>query len=392
MLFHCAAFAICVTAQTIVVSPNPASRCNADGYARVRVQWSTGGPDAVVHIGDAAGTPFTGVSPASGAAETGDWVTDGMKFVLTDAAGRELASAAARVVCVAGAVPSSSYFPLAVGNQWVYRIDSRAVTADYVTWRVTGVEEIDGLMWFVMKPGPAEWLRQDEQGRIWTRTVLPAGVRQELWLDPVENRGKLIIQNFSTGGLQDRITYRTADAFSPESGTLERGFGLTGNSVTLNSGSSGGFVSSLKLLYVQINSGQTQPFSELKPAMELGVEAFEFDVSGQGATNCAIPCYFVACGIAGADPPGTYKPCFQARLRISGENRGPALWQLLDSAGRQVFERQLPVPEELEESILFRQIPLYGPGNVSFPAGEYVLRVQAGADGKRIMSAPIRIR
>ena len=39
------------------------------------------------------------------------------------------------------------------------------------------------------------------------------------------------------------------------------------------------------------------------------------DVTGKNVTNCAIPCYFAACGLAGpVDPPGTYKPCARARV------------------------------------------------------------------------------
>jgi len=74
---------------------------------------------------------MTGLQPTIGSGDTRDWVSDGLLFTLVDSGGGELARATARVKCspfpdpIAAALASTSYFPLQVGNEWVYRIDSR---------------------------------------------------------------------------------------------------------------------------------------------------------------------------------------------------------------------------------------------------------------------------
>jgi hypothetical protein len=80
-------------------------------------------------------------------------------------------------------------------------------------------------------------------------------------------------------------------------------------------GSSGGFVESYTLVHARIAGDLV--FSAPAPSLELTGESRDLDVTGGHVTNCAIPCYYVACGLGSpVDPPGTYKPCFQARVRL----------------------------------------------------------------------------
>ena len=77
-------------------------------------------------------------------------------------------------------------------------------------------------------------------------------------------------------------------------------------------GSSGGFTQGRTLVEATVAGIR---FPAPAPALKLGMESLTLDVTGRHVTNCAVPCYFVACGLVpGADPPGTYKPCAQARV------------------------------------------------------------------------------
>ncbi len=67
---------------TITANPNPAPGTT---LGETTISWSAPASSAVeVHIGSATGTLFAG-GGSSGSAETGDWVTNGMVFVLVDA-------------------------------------------------------------------------------------------------------------------------------------------------------------------------------------------------------------------------------------------------------------------------------------------------------------------
>src|SRR5215471_19639035 len=51
---------------------------------------------------------------------------------------------AQQTIEVAGALAAGSYFPLEVGNRWVFRDDSRIGTAAYETWRVDRTQDVGG--------------------------------------------------------------------------------------------------------------------------------------------------------------------------------------------------------------------------------------------------------
>jgi hypothetical protein len=51
---------------------------------------------------------------------------------------------------VAAALAAGSYFPLDVGNRWVFRADSRGATGPYETWRIDRTEAIGGQQYAVI--------------------------------------------------------------------------------------------------------------------------------------------------------------------------------------------------------------------------------------------------
>src|SRR5205814_9741460 len=71
-----------------------------------------------------------------------------------------------------------SYFPLQVGNTWVYRINSRIGTGNYLTRSITGTEMIGDKTYYVLSqsfpdvatPTVIAKLRGDNAGVIWIAT------------------------------------------------------------------------------------------------------------------------------------------------------------------------------------------------------------------------------
>ena len=128
--------------------------------------------------------------------------------------------------------------------------------------------------------------------------------------------------------------------------------------------------------------------------MQLGIESLSLNVSGKEVTNCAVPCYFVACGLTpGADPPDTYKPCAQTRVGLSnwpaGQSRTVRL-QLVAPDGTIAHDRTLTMDAAPDESVTFLQLPLYSAPNRPLPAGAYQL-VAKTDDGTAQSSLTVRI-
>jgi len=349
------------------IRPEVITQCSAGNLGRAQLSWTS--DDAAplqVRVGGADGTPVTGWEPAKGSAETENWVADGMLFVLVDSTGRELARATAHVVCSTIQL-TGSFFPLAVGNEWVFRSNNRLVTSAYAVWKVTRKEFLLGREWYAVlhasadSPGTGSeiLMRSDEAGRVYQ---LGADGREQLWLDPTEppdpaatlkitRRGPY---SFALGTFTDSLTYQRMEPLSLETGTLVKGLGLAANRTDMISGSSGGFLSALDLIQSRVDGA----VRSAGPSVSLGVavESTDLDLTGRKVTNCAVPCYFVACGLVpGADPPGTYKPCFQIRVDVAGLGGGPEL-DFLDAAGNALLHVE-------NAPAGFRQIPLYGKPN-----------------------------
>ncbi len=397
-------------AASLSISPGTIVDCSY-GRGQATLLWSHTAPVRIL-VGDRNGTALTGfMPPPSGSATTGPWVSDGMVFVLVDEAGNELARATAKVSCggsasaVDAALRAGGYFPLAVGNQWVFRRNDRLATSTYESWQITGTELIGEHTYFVVSPNGMRF-RSDGNERIYV--IQFPGAAEQLWLDPTSTpdpSALLKIRNRSAfsgpiGVFSDALTYETfMGGLIFERGTLVRGIGLVSSTASMMSGSSGGFDYSRDLVYARID-GKLR-FEVASPSLQLSAESRLLDVSGKAVTNCAVPCYFAACGLVGfTDPPGTYKPCFQARIGtegLSGDDDGAvADLDLIDGAGHSVYHTTLPITASDAASlqaVLFQQVPLYSTPNNPLPPGAYqlVARVKAPS-GEEIASATLAIQ
>lgn len=383
----------------VTLHPSVITDCDPYGLGATTVQWSDpGGTGLVQVLVGSVQASFTGHVPPSGNSTTGVWVNDGMPFLLVDSAGNTLASATAHVVCspqggpVAAGLAAASYLPLDIGNRWIYRTMSRFSTTGYGQWLVTGSEEIGGQLWFVITTtgaalqgsGGQMVVREDSSGRIF---IYQNG-QSSLWLDPntPQDRSALLqiqsrspFQN-SLGAFADAVNYVQNEGLLLDTGTFVRGIGVMSSSSTMLTGSSGGFVSGSELVEARIDGHIL--FGPQAPAVELTMEAPEFDVTHGVVTNCILPCYFAACGLGSPqpDPQGTYKPCFRAGAKLS-QVTGPASVNLdiLDSSGNVLAQSSMSLlPDDGGRSEGLVQMPLYSAPNQPFPPGMYQLRATSG--------------
>lgn len=346
--------------SSLQVEPALATECNAAGRATLSLLWTARQPTQI-RIATAEGTiQMTGDSPSSGTARTGPWVTDGMTFLLTTPAGQELARAQARVVCV---TPSAaSLLPLQRGYEWTYRTRNRAQTGETLTLRVTDAMESEGTVSFEVTATPGGvfgWFREDTEGRIWRRDRLgPAS----LWVDAltaprIAFTGPLGEWPAAADVVQQLPLERTRRLFAP-------GVGQVFLESTLLTGSSGGFTNGWELVAYRL--GNVVREEPEQSGLRLVAESRTLDVTGRQVSNCAVPCYFVACGLApGADPPGAYKPCFRAHASGQSPTPGASLeLRLLDAAGAVLYRAAQPLAAG---SRLQRQVP------IAHPPGRYSL-------------------
>jgi hypothetical protein len=344
-----------------------------------------------------------------GSVATGDIVTDGVVFLLTDGGSQELASSTPGIVrcnrageVLAPALANASYFPLEVGDEWIYSYNSRISTSAYLARRITQAIYVGDLAWFVLEESingttPSDsWFSNDDMGRIYQLTSQGA----QLWLDPTPRPDpSATLKITGTGGtvqapagtFHNSLNYMVVNGgLDLETGMFARGIGLVVNSHDLLEGSGGGFTEGMTLVYAKIDGHVV--FGSPLSSLELGVESNSFDVSNMKAPNCAVPCYFVACGIVpGADPPGTYKPCFQARVRMGQTGWGSQSCDLdlLDSSNNSLYHVTLTGTSN-HESVVANQVQLYTTPNHPFPPGSYQLRAQT-PDG-RVSIAPIQLK
>jgi hypothetical protein len=183
--------------------------------------------------------------------------------------------------------------------------------------------------------------RADDHGRVYILT----GAGEQLFLDTTNTPDKsAVLQitgppgSFRTdlGTFGDSLSYRNLiNSLLVENGTLVRGVGVVASEQDMLTGSSGGFFEARTLIEASLAGGLH--FSLNASSLQLGIESLNLNVSGRQVTNCAIPCYFAACGLVpGTDPPDTYKPCARARIELrnwpAGANRAVRL-QLFASNG-----------------------------------------------------------
>ncbi len=370
------------------------------GVGQTMVQWSDPGGGTVQVLVGTVQASLTGLVPASGSTMTGLWVTDGMPFVLVDAAGNQLASATAQVLCsplggpVAAGLAAASYLPLDIGNRWIYRTNNRTATSQYTQWLVTGAQTVGGQLWFVIQLSASDvqssdadtqmLMRQGDGGRIY----ILQNEQAALWLDPntpqdpsaqlqVTGRGP---QQNPLGAFADGLTYAKSQDLIQETGTVVRGLGLTSSYANMLSGSSGGFTQSMVLVEARIDGHLL--FATQAPSLQLSIEAATFDVTHGLVTNCILPCYFAACKLGGIppDPPGTYKPCFKAGARLAGVTTTVAVdLDILDASGNVLAHTAMSlIPDDGGRTEGFYQMPLYTAPNQPFTPGNYRLSATAG--------------
>ena len=287
-----------------------------------------------------------------------------------------------------------SYLPLAVGNTWVYRVSNRVITNTYITETVVRAQQVQGETWFVIQSTPVggeQLWRWDNDGKLFRlsdatatpQLVLNTGNRS----DPA---AQFQIMKLSLpadtpfGQFTDTISYQSPFSLEQLSGKFAFGLGKVTETAVLNSGSSGGLTSLRELQEAVIG---TKHYQASKPSMSLSVEASRFDVTNKKAANCKVPCYFVACGIAGADLPDAYKPCFQGRTSFTlplSVADVEAWVDLYNEQGPLVMTLKSPVAKgNSGESILYWRIPLYTGDGVLLPTGSYAVLahlINAGDD------------
>jgi hypothetical protein len=368
-------------AATLTLTPAVIYDCpNGDGVATLT--WSGASGPVKIVVGQPTGPSMTGFNPPSGSAMTNDWVTNGEMFYLVNQAGGVEASVAAQVNC--GATPRTidqglaggSYFPLAVGNTWVYKYNDRLVTAAYNVTTITGTQMIGGQTYYVLTlttPGPAitlMLLRGDNNGVIYQY----ASTGDQIYLDP----NAAGVQQSAYSGPLGTFSGAIAPPAQVQGGLIQttsifvRGIGLVNSQSDMLTGSSGGFTSGYDLVVVRVDGIH---LSVPAPKIGLSIESTTLDLTDKLAPNCAVPCYFAACGVApGADPPGTYRPCAQSRIDTSAAAGYSVLLHLLDPGGSVVFQNSTQVTSTT--SLDYVRLPLYtGPNNAFtlLPPGDYKL-------------------
>jgi len=304
---------------------------------------------------------------------------------------------------VLAGLATGTYFPLDVGNRWVYREDIRIATATYQTWRVDRTEVVNGYTYSVVAIEGAYgfygecWYRADSAGRVYSLT----GTGDVLFMDPTiaaPNSGE--VQLTGAGGsvttplgtFPDTVNYINRYGLDRETGTLARGIGLLSSTSVLETGSSGG--DDMIRTLVEADVGGIH-FPSAQSAMDLSIESLTLDVSGKKATNCAVPCYFAACYLApGADPPGTYKPCARTRVALrnwpAGQSRTVTL-QFLAPDGSTAFSSSLAMDSSPTDSVTYLQVPLYSAPNQPFAPGTYRLSATT-SDGTAQSSLMVKIQ
>lgn len=347
----------------------------------VTLTWSGATGQVQINVGTPTGTPLTGLLAASGTAVTGPWVTQGLNFYLVDQSGNIEASATANTLCsslpptIDQGLGSGSYFPLAVGNTWVYKYNDRTVTASYIVQTITAETYQNGQFYYVLNQTsppdliPIAMLRADSTtGVIYQLT----SSGEQVYLDP---RSASPAPYSGALGVFNNAIYppsQTQGGLIQTNSVYALGIGLVNSQSTMLSGSSGGFTQSLDLVDVKVNGFH---LSVPQPKIALSIDNPYPDLTNQKAPNCALPCYFVACGLGNpVDPPGTYRPCGQIRIDASAEVPFyNVLVELLDSTGTPAF--QSTTQSLAVSSLNYVRLPLYT-GQTPFtllPPGSYSL-------------------
>lgn len=387
----CAAAA---AAAELIIAQDPITDCTND-LGRATLRWSGGSGTMQVRVGETGGPSLTGRVGPSGETTTGYWVTDNMHFTLINERGGIEARASAHLRC-GGTVSASelvtrggSFFPLQIGNSWVYRYSSRTVRSIYLTHTISRTETRGGLTYFVLTDGDAvvARLRADPDGRLWQFTGTAENPREELLLDPFAPATTHAPLTGPLGSFPDTVKEESVDSLPRRTRYYARGVGLVLSYAELFTGSSGGFLEGMELVEARIQGLQLVPSF---PRLSLGLESTALDVSGNEVSNCAVPNYCV--GPCSPDSPGAYKPCAQVRLEGAAAGAFACDLELTDAAGRVVYRE--PAFAATDELFRHVQLKLYSAANVPFPPGAYTLtaRLKSGEEVLASESIALRIK
>ncbi len=260
----------------------------------------------------------------------------------------------------------SEWLPLETGNYWVYQSSTRFVTNSFHTLRVLGTYELSGQVWCQMEDaGRLFFLRTDKEGRIFQRSLQSAA--ESIYLDPRGLKPYTLTSNL--GFTAQAIDYSPSASLSRDTSTYASGLGRTSSSSFIATGSNGGFSGSDSLLEMRI-SDKIYRVIPTPPEITLSLDP--------SFANCAIPCYYAACGIGSpVDPPMALKPCLGART--AGTNLpGNSLLRLsiADATGTTRYEQY--IPKAAGASVQFISLPFYyqertGTPITLFPPGDYIV-------------------
>jgi hypothetical protein len=397
-LILCLAAATSLYGATLIISPATIYDC-LGGNATATLTWSGASGPVDVRVLKPDGPSMTGTTDPSGSATTGNWVSDGMQFFLVNQSGIAEAVVTAKVRCGSSArtietgLAGGSYVPLQVGNTWVYRVNNRAITNDYVVRTITGTQIVNGLTYYVVTqtyPGPAAvvmMLRGDDNGVTWQLN----GSTEQVYLDPNSIPRR---ERFSglIGTFDDALTTMSL-GFTSDTSIFVRGVGLVSVQTILNAGSSGGFFQSLDLVEARLD-GVVLALPAAR--LSLAIENPNLDVSNQKAPNCTVPCYFVACGLVpGADRGGTYRPCAETRVESSYGADHSVQLQLFNPSGTLVYDQTADV--SASGGLEYFRLPLYTavPQSSAFtvlPPGVYRLTARMLVAGVEISVDSLTVR
>jgi hypothetical protein len=164
---------------------------------------------------------------------------------------------------------------------------------------------------------------------------------------------------------------------------------------TLQTGSSGGFTDSLDLVEVRLPGVH---FTVPAPSVSLSVETTDLDVTDKLVANCALPCYFAACGLGGGtpDPAGTYRPCAQTRIEAAAGAGSQVQVQLVDLTGAVLFT-SLVQADASGNTLQYVRLPVYttpDPASIGFrilPPGQYRLTGRVLDAGREVASSSLNV-
>lgn len=250
----------------------------------------------------------------------------------------------------------SEWLPLEAGNYWVYRSDSRFVSGSYRTVRVLGPYELDGQVWCQLEDsGRSYFLRSALDGLILTRGVNNSA--ETVYLDP---RG-LTSRAFTSplGFSAQAIDIVTSSLFNRNTVTYASGIGKVTSVSTITTGSNGGFSEGDMLVEASVGGKTYRSHAR-------GQAEISLDLNDTFA-NCAVPCYYAACGIGSpVDPPNAIKPCLGARAAGSDiANNSLLQLTVADSSGTTVFDKRVPL---YGGSLAhYESLPFYSQGFVGTP-------------------------